>query len=647
MSGIFGILSRNGAPLAPSALENMTRSLAHWEGHSPRTWNGQTVGLGVAALCSTPEIGNESLPRCDRASNIAVAASGRLDNRTDLARTLEIAADDLVKMSDGELMLQAYLRWENSAPEHLLGDWSLAAWNPSSRMLFLARDHFGMTSLFYHADLNTFAFAPTRQALLDLNLRSPEMDELYLAQVLVAWPAYHGERTIHRGIQRLPPAHALVVTPTGIDIHQYWRMEDVQETRLPRTNDYVEALTSVFDQAVRTRLRTPVRSPGVAVTLSGGLDSSSVTAFAAAILQEENRSVGAFVSVPLTDSSVYSGDRFADEYPFAAATAQFAGNVDLHVVLAQNVTPIAGIRRQLEILNEPSQEPGNAYWILETLRIARAQSFRVLLTGQQGKPGMSWAGDPLSQPLGVQLRQMHLGEWSRAQFKTLKDQLSHANSFKNVRVRREQHREWYRRSAIRLDFAQRLNLLEQRLSDPGDMPSRGPLEHRYRMLLPGRSTAGATYAELGAAYGLEVRDPTADVRVLQFALSVPDAIFIDPQTATNRWLVRETMKGRLPEEIRLNRRRGRQAADLVPRLRASAAEVDGALNEMEAGAAAAYLDVPYMRQVWEMVKTQDTPESLNKARGILARGIGAGLFVNQFAARPAMRSRAAAAYSSS
>jgi asparagine synthase (glutamine-hydrolysing) len=166
------------------------------------------------------------------------------------------------------------------------------------------------------------------------------------------------------------------------------------------------------------------------------------------------------------------------------------------------------------------------------------------------------------------------------------------------------------------------------------------------MLQPGRSTVGATYAELGAAYGLEIRDPSADVRLLEFALSVPDEIYIDPQTATNRWLIREAMKGRLPEEVRLNRRRGRQAADLVTRLRDSAAEVECVLNELDSGPAAAYLDVSYMRDVWEMVKAQDSPEALSKARKILMRGIAAGLFVNHFTDRPAMRSRAAAAYSS-
>ena len=111
---------------------------------------------------------------------------------------------------------------------------------------------------------------------------------------------------------------------------------------------------------------------------------------------------------------------------------------------------------------------------------------------------------------------------------------------------------------------------------------------------------------------------------------MPDHIFIDPDTGLDRWLIRAAMEDRLPDEVRLNRRRGRQAGDLVPRLRACAGEVETALDELTTGPAAAYVDVPYIRQVWQMIQMQDTPEALRKAITILTRGIMAGLFVNDF-----------------
>jgi asparagine synthase (glutamine-hydrolysing) len=118
--------------------------------------------------------------------------------------------------------------------------------------------------------------------------------------------------------------------------------------------------------------------------------------------------------------------------------------------------------------------------------------------------------------------------------------------------------------------------------------------------------------------------------VLAFTLSVPDAIFIDPASGQDRWLIREAMLGRLPDEVRLNRRRGRQAGDLIPRLRACAHEVDAALDELDRGPAAAFVDVPHMRRVWELIRLHDTPAAFRLATTVLTRGIMAGLFVNEF-----------------
>jgi asparagine synthase (glutamine-hydrolysing) len=156
---------------------------------------------------------------------------------------------------------------------------------------------------------------------------------------------------------------------------------------------------------------------------------------------------------------------------------------------------------------------------------------------------------------------------------------------------------------------------------------------RHWIIGPGESFSGAAQAELGAATGLEIRDPTVDTRVLTFCFSVPDRIFIDPQTRLDRWLIREAMKDRLPDIVRLNRRRGLQAADLVPRLRNSAEELERALGEIEGGPAAEYVCIPAMRAAWDTVRTGESPAAHRLAVCVLTRGIMAGLFVNGFGTR--------------
>ena len=635
MSGIFGVLRRDGGLITPFVPEIMRQAMAGREDLGCCVRLDGPVALGQMHRFSTSDAGHETMPLIDNAAGFIFSAAGRVDNRDELISDcgLRIVEYGKTGISDGDLILHAYRKWGEDCPRRIYGDWSFAAWHPRERRLFISRDHFGNTSLYYYADPRLFAFASDRKALLVLDTGPIKMDELYLAQVLTSWPAYHGERTIHTPIKRLPPAHCLTVTHEHLDVRQYWRLEDTPELHLPRRNDYVEAFRGLFDEAVRSRLRVS-NSGGaqgngdrfIAATLSGGLDSGSVTATAAHFLHDEGKRLSAFTSVPLSDTGIYVGKRFGDELPFALATARHAGNVDLHQITARTISPVQAIRRMLEIFNEPGHAAGNFFWILELEETARANGCRVLLTGQQGNAGISWTGDVFSQPFSLQLSHYGWRRWVKERAKlTLPDLFLKA--YRQARVPKDYS--WCKSSSISPDFARRLNLLEQRLNDPAENP-RTPQERRFQILKPGSSFGGALHAQMGAAHGLEIRDPTADARVLAFTISVPDHIFIDPETGMDRMLIRDSMKGRLPDEVRLNRRRGRQAGDLVPRLRACAAEVETALDELSHGPAAGYLDVPYMVEVWRMIQTQDTPEAFRKAGTVLTRGIMAGLFVNGF-----------------
>ncbi|HEX9022753.1 MAG TPA: asparagine synthase-related protein [Geobacteraceae bacterium] len=619
MSGIFGIFNRDGSPVAGSTLATMRHAMAQWGPDGCDILLDGPAGLGQARLCSTPEARREKMPI--KQEGILFAAAGRVDNREELIGQLAIRGQPAL-IPDSDVILHAYLKWGEECPVRIYGDWSFAAWHPGERRLFLARDHYGNTALYYYVDPGVFAFASSRKALLALNLAPIEMDELYLAQVLVTWPACHGDRTFHKPVKRLPPAHCIAVTVERMTVRQYWRLEDTAELHLPRRGDYVEAFREIFDEAVRCRLRS---AGNVAVTLSGGLDSGSVAATAAKYLHLRNDRLLAFTSVPLSDTDKYVGERFGDEFPFAQATAGYAGNIDLHRNAAETITPIRAIRSMLALNNEPAHAAGNYYWLQAIRQAAAAHGCRVLLTGQAGNAGISWTGMPFSQSMAFQLSQFGWRRWP----KELAKQYAPASMLSTYRKLRKTQNDWWKSSAIHPDLGRRLNLPEQMRSDPHHYP-RTSREHRCGIIKPGRSFLGFLHAESGAAYGLELRDPTADARVLAFTLSVPDHIFIDPGTGMDRWLIREAMKGRLPDEVRLNRKRGRQAGDLVPRLRACASEVETALEELASGAAAAYVNVPYMREVWAMVKSEDTPEAFHKSVTILTRGIMAGLSVNGF-----------------
>jgi asparagine synthase (glutamine-hydrolysing) len=545
-----------------------------------------------------------------------VVACGLIRNRTGLAVALGLNA---AETSDEILLAEAYRRWGTGCCKKIYGDWHLASWDQDRRELFLARDHHGNTALFYHVTDDAVAFATSLPLLLALKLGPVALDPLYLAQVLVSWTAYHGEHTALPPIKRVPRAHYAVITPTGVRTHCYWRLEDVEPLRLAKREDYTEGFRDVFDTAVRESLP----SEGTpASTLSCGLDSGAVTVTAAQILAREGRRLSAYVSTTVADYQPYISDtRIGDEQPLAKITAAAAGNVDLTPIYGSQ-TPIAALRRALEIVPLPQHAAANYYWIFDLFETAAAHGCPVLLTGQFGNSSISWPGDVFSQPLPYQIQKLGLRGWTRRQAKQILPPLM-VRAISGLK----KHKRW-ERTAIRTEFAEDQNLFERWLSDPMEAPYLPPLKLRSHILKPGRSIAGDLQAGLGAAAGIAVADPTADPRVLEYCFSVPDRIFIDPATGTDRWLIRAAMQGRLPDEVRLNQRRGRQAADLVPRLRACRDEVEDALEECASGPAADYVDVPYMRRVWHRIETEDNSDVFFLAITLLTRGIMAGLFVN-------------------
>ncbi|NOZ05057.1 MAG: asparagine synthetase B [Chloroflexi bacterium] len=627
MSGIFGIFNTDGAPVDPVLLETMRDAMAEWGPDGNSVWHDGPCGLGQLLLYNTPEALHERLPRAVDGGRLIITAEARLDNRDDLCDRFDIPPPERPQTPDSDLILHAYETWGEDCPDHLLGDWSFAIWNPTERRLFLARDHHGNTALFYHHDAHRFAFASSRKALLALGVPR-RLNELYLAQVLVSWPAYHGPTTIDLDIFCLPPAHAMTVTPEQLDVQRYWYLEQTPDLRLSSFDDYVEGFHEVYTEAVRCRLRS---YRPIGATLSGGLDSGSVAALAARELRQKGKTLPAFTSVPIGDvSNTVGPNRFGDETPFAQATARHAGNIALHALTSEHISPVAGTRRSLEILDTPAHAPSNAFWIHDVLETARQQGLGTLLTGQGGNVTISWAGAPNFSSLPTLIR--------RRAMKAIAKRATPSPFLHVYRQWRSNRLSW-ERSAIALDFVQRLGLSRRRATAIGSditLPEswRSAQDQRFAIIQPGRSLLGSLWAMNGAAFGLEVRDPTLDKRVLAYTLAVPDAVFTG-QNGLDRWLIREAMVGLLPDEVRLNQRRGRQAADLGERLLRTAPEMDEALAELAASERVTrYLDVERMRAAWSNLQAEVNTETTHRAVTILLRGLMAGLFL---AGRPARR----------
>jgi asparagine synthase (glutamine-hydrolysing) len=439
----------------------------------------------------------------------------------------------------------------------------------------------------------------------------------------VSWPAHDGSQTVELDLQRLPPAHSLTLTDGRLRIDQYWRLEDVPELRLKRSNEYVEGLLSVYDRAVRDRLRS---SKAIGIAMSGGLDSGSTAVLAARALRERNARLRAYIAVPAYDvKDSGTGPTIRDEWPLAESTAAAAGNVDLIAVAATQTTPIQGIKATLAIHLEPGHAAGNAYWIQALLTSAHGDGLGTVLTGQGGNATVSWRGVDRAAMLKLLVTAR---QWKRAAQVLVYPHLPLAVIRGLRHVVHARGLDWSG-GAINPDFARRIALSSEYIRRSGDVtqiePWYGPRQERYGMILPGASSLGAMWAENSAAHDLDIRDPTYDKRVMEFAISIPDHEYTGAG-GMDRWIIRAAMRGMMPDEVRLNRRMGMQAADLGHRLIHSAAEVERTLDDLASSESACkYIDLEGMRRLWASLKNYIGPETAQRSIMILTRGMMTGL----------------------
>jgi asparagine synthase (glutamine-hydrolysing) len=644
MSAILGIVNFDGKPVTEAILEKMMTAMAYWGPHGRGTWKQGTVGLGHLLLHNTPESLHEKLPAKSRCGNYVITSRARIDNREELLKAFDVPPLEYANTPDSALILEAYRKWGEECPHRLLGDWVFAIRDAGEQKLFIARDHQGTTGLYYYHGPRFFAFSSGLKGLLALADIPRRLNELQVARALTGWHE-HGPSTVYEGIFRLPPAHAVTITPKEVKIKRYWYLEHTPRLRFKRDEDYVEAFLEIYREAVRCRLRSAGK---VGITLSGGLDSGSAAALAARELQEKGKPLPAFSAVPLYDIPGSLPPDRSDETPYIKATAGYVGNIDLNLIRSEHKTPLQGIEKGLEIHDEPVHAVNNQYWMFSLWEAARDRGVGTMLTGMEGNFTISWNGRGYLAQLARQMRWITLHREFRAWRNThpapllraIKEQVIKPLTpltIKNwLRCLRGGSQPWENYSPISMDFANRIRLAKEMVKkghDPAFGMTGDCRKLRYKGIRPGRSMVGCRLQQSGAGFALEIRDPTMDRRVLEFCLAIPDNQFI--REGNDRFLIRRAMHGLLPQKVLMNRKRGLQAPDIAARLRQSSGQIREALMRIqkESRLAAQFLDIKKMGDALSTIEHEVNLHAPQPTSAILLRGLMTGLFLYGFETR--------------
>jgi len=608
--------------------------------HGENRWVEGSVALGRRLTRLLPEDVFDTQPLHGRESPFVLVADLRLDNREDLAAELGIQAEQAKTMCDAALLLAAFERWDDDCVDHLVGDYAFAVWDSRAHRLVLARDMIGSRPLHYHRGAAFFAFASMPKGLHALADIPRAPDEERIAEYLALLPEY-GSSSFFQGIARVEPGHVVTVTRTGVRARRHWNWQP-RTLSLRSPGDYVEALRHHLDQAVRSQLRGAGRN--VAADLSAGFDSSAVVTSAARLLATSGGKVVAITAVPRAGYDLpVPKRRLGDEGPLAAITAARYSNIEHVLVRRGERTPLDTLDRDFFLFDRPILNLCAYVWGRATYDEVRNRALTVLLTGCMGNTTISYDGSELLAEL---MRSRQWTNWAR-----------------NVAaIVRSRH--WRLRGALSATFApwlppllwqmlrrmvdgQSLDIRKYSAIHPLrlaelDLMSRARahgLDFSYRPWKDGiamrlwalrRVDPGNYHKGALGGWGIDVRDPTADRRLIEFCLSVPtDQFFHD---GVPRALARAALADWLPPEVLKEKRRGLGSVDWHEGLTAARPQVLDEISRLEQTAPAARaLDLARMRRLAENWPTGgwEREEIIQPYRLALLRGIAVGHFLRR------------------
>jgi len=557
MCGINGIVLSDSSrrTIDVRELERMRDVLTHRGPDDAGVFvNGRrTVGLGHRRL-SIVDVNAGHQPMTNEDHSLQITYNGEIYNHGDYRASLEATGHVYSSQCDTETILHLYEEYGAKCVEHLRGMFAFAIWNENRRELFVARDRLGVKPLYYaHTTEGSLYFASEIKALLEVGALKPEVNYDALPDYF-ANHAPSGEDTLFSGIKRLLPGHTLTWRNGSISLEKYWDVQFSTEQQTFSEKQYIEKWYELFRESVKLRLMADVP---LGMFLSGGIDSSAIAAVMSTMVPE-----------PIKTFSVAFAEREANELEYARLVASAFGT-NHHEVVVSPEDFFAALPRLVWHEDEPIAHPSSVALFLVS-RLA-SQHVKVVLTGEgsdellagygryrktilniaAGRRYESLVPESVRESIRRRIETLPTGSALRQKiqrtflslspdfesiyfdnFAVFSRNLQHQLFTGSMRDRLQSSANPYSRMQEFLAETDAKSVLDQILFV--DMKT-----YLHELLMK--------QDQMSMAASIESRVPFLDHKLVEFSAAMPDRLKL--RGATTKYVLRESMKGLLPEAI--------------------------------------------------------------------------------------------------
>ena len=524
MCGITGFVNfKKNIREENKILKDMTDTLKDRGPNREGIYTSNNIMFGHRRLIVVdPEGGSQPMKRSVNGKEYVLVYNGELYNTEELRKELINDGYIFEGYSDTEVLLLSYIRWGIDAISKFNGIFAFAIYDEDKRRVVLARDAMGVKPLFFSYKNDTFIFGSEIKALLKHPYVEPIVDKDGLTELFALGPALIPGTTLYKGIEEVKPAEYLIVDENGIKKDMYWSLkaEEFNESEEEATEHVRELLVD----AIKRQL---VGDVPLCTFLSGGLDSSAISAIAAEEFRKKNKVLTTY-SIDYEDNEKYFKSSLfqptSDQY-YAKMMAKYIGS-DHRTVILNHKDLVSALDNAVIGRDLPGMADVDSSLYLFCKEVKK--DFVVALSGECADElfgGYPWFTNE-------DMINVNTFPWSRF----IGDRKAILSpELKNLKIE---------------ELAQ--TAYNDTLKEVPHLDGESKLEYRMRELfylnlrwfmvnLLNRKD------RMSMANSLEVRVPFADYKIVEYAFNIPSNIKL--LNGREKGLLRKALEGILPEEI--------------------------------------------------------------------------------------------------